>query len=103
MTDIWKEREKALENEYIFKQEQLKIERMRAEAEKAKVEKYCHNHCPKCGEALQAQTFRGVPLDQCPSCRGIWLGPQDLSILAGKDHRTWFDFWFKGEKKEDLP
>lgn len=98
MTDIWKEREKALENEYIFKKEKLQLEKLRADAEKEKLG-VCRNHCPKCGEELQAMTFRGVPLDQCPGCKGIWLGPKDLTILAAKDHRTWFDFWFKGEEK----
>jgi Zn-finger nucleic acid-binding protein len=39
--------------------------------------------------------FRGVPLDKCESCGGVWLGPRDLQILAEKDHRTWFDRWFK--------
>lgn len=97
MTDIWKEREKALENEYIFKREKLLIEKMKEMAEKEKIA-VCRNHCPKCGENLVAMTFRGVPLDQCPGCKGIWLGPKDLEILAAKDHRTWFDFWFKGEE-----
>jgi len=97
MTDIWKEREKALENEYIFKREKLLIEKIKEMAEKEKIA-VCRDHCPKCGEKLVAMTFRGVPLDQCPGCKGIWLGPKDLTILAAKDHRTWFDFWFKGEE-----
>jgi len=43
-------------------------------------------------------TFRGVPLDKCPGCGGVWLGPNDLHILSSKDHRTWFDMWFRGEE-----
>lgn len=97
MTDIWKEREKALENEYIYNREKLLIAKMKEEAEKEKMVG-CRNHCPKCGEQLEAMTFREVPLDQCPGCKGIWLGPKDLEILAQKDHRTWFDFWFKDAK-----
>ncbi|MBE0502841.1 MAG: zf-TFIIB domain-containing protein [Desulfuromonadales bacterium] len=96
MTDIWKEREKALENEYIYKKEQLQITKMKEAADKEKMA-VCRNHCPKCGEKLVEMNFRGVPLDQCPGCKGIWLGPNDLAILAEKDHRTWFDKWFKGE------
>ena len=97
MTDIWKEREKALENEYIYKKEQLQMTKMKEAAEKEKIAT-CRNHCPKCGEKLAVLNFRGVPLDQCPGCKGIWLGPNDLAILAEKDHRTWFDKWFKGEE-----
>jgi Zn-finger nucleic acid-binding protein len=40
--------------------------------------------------------FRDVPLDICPDCGGIWLGARDLEILAEKDHRTWFEKWFRG-------
>jgi len=96
MTDIWKERERALENEYIYKREKLLIEKMKQMAEKEKLS-ICRNHCPKCSEKLVAMDFRGVPLDQCPGCKGIWLGPNDLAILAEKDHRNWFEKWFKGE------
>lgn len=97
MVDIWKEREKALENEYYYKLEKDQIEKLRSASQGKLVGELCHNRCPKCGEPLAAMTFRGVPLDQCPSCKGVWLGPRDLEILASKDHRTWFDKWFKEE------
>jgi hypothetical protein len=48
---------------------------------------------------LEAMAFRGVPLDKCPGCGGVWLGPRDLQLLAEKDHRTWFEKWFKGEEE----
>ena len=98
MTDKWDERTKALENQYIYNEEKEKIERMRESAREQVVREYCHNRCPKCGSAIEAMTFRGVPLDKCPGCGGIWLGPKDLQVLASKDHRSWFDKWFKGEE-----
>lgn len=97
MTDIWKEREKALENEYFVKKEREQIERLRSDEQEKLIREMCRNRCPKCGEVIKPVTFRGVPLDQCPSCKGVWLGPKDLQILAEKDHRTWFDHWFRGE------
>ena len=100
MTNKWEEREKALENQYIYNEEKKKIEQMRESAREEIVKTYCHNRCPKCGGAIEAMTFRGVPLDKCPACGGIWLGPNDLQILASKDHRSWFDKWFKGEGEE---
>lgn len=101
MVDIWKEREKALENEYIYKQEQEKLERLRHQAREQLAHEHCLNRCPKCGEELKALTFRDVPLDQCPGCKGIWLGPNDLQILSAKDHRSWFEKWFKEENNEE--
>jgi hypothetical protein len=98
MTDAWDERRKALENEYFHKIDAKLIEQMRASSREQLVHKLCHNRCPKCGDQLQAMEFRGVPLDKCPGCGGVWLGPRDLQILSEKDHRTWFDRWFGGEE-----
>jgi uncharacterized protein len=99
MKNIWQEREKALENEYIYKQEKAKIEQMKEAAREKITRELCRNRCPKCGDPIQPLTFRGVPLDKCPGCGGIWLGPRDLQILAANDHRTWFEKWFKGEEE----
>lgn len=87
MTNAWDERKKALEEEYFLKKDKDAIAKLKKES--------CLGHCPKCGEKLEEVTFQGVPLDQCPACKGVWLGPQDLKILAQKDHRTWFDRWFQ--------
>lgn len=95
MVDIWKEREKALENEYIYRREKELIAKMKVDARRELIKDLCHNHCPKCGDMIEAVVFRGVPLDKCPSCGGVWLGPNDLQILSEKDHRTWFEKWFK--------
>lgn len=99
MKNIWQEREKALENQYIFKQDRENIERMRAETKEKLIRELCKDRCPKCGDEIEAMTFRGVPLDKCPGCGGVWLGPNDLRILSSKDHRSWFDKWFKGENE----
>ena len=98
MTDIWAERKKALENEYFLKKEKECIERIKKETREELVRELSRDHCPKCGEALEPMTFRGVPLDKCPACGGVWLGPKDLQALAEKDHRTWFEKWFRNEE-----
>jgi ribosomal protein S27AE len=98
MTDAWEERRKALENEYFHKIEARLIEQMRTESREKLVRELCRNRCPKCGDQIQAMDFRGVPLDKCPGCGGVWLGPRDLRLLSEKDHHTWFDRWFKEEK-----
>ncbi len=87
MTDAWDERKKALEEEYFRKKDQEAIAKLQQDK--------CLGHCPKCGTKLEAAVFHDVPLDQCPACHGIWLGPRDLKILARKDHRTWFERWLR--------
>jgi len=101
MKDVWDEREKAFENQYFRDIERKQLEAMKEKMHDSQVRELCKNRCPKCGDEITATTFRGVPLDQCPSCGGIWLGPNDLKILAEKDHRTWFDDWFHAEATQD--
>ncbi|NIQ93717.1 MAG: zf-TFIIB domain-containing protein [Desulfuromonadales bacterium] len=97
MSDAWEERKKAMENEYFYREEKAKIEKMRTDTREKLIRELCSNRCPKCGQVLTQMTFREVPLDKCPDCGGVWLGPNDLQILSEKDHRTWFDRWFKEE------
>jgi uncharacterized protein len=99
MSNIWDERKKALENDYFRKKEQEQIEKLRKDAQEREVSEVCRNRCPKCGNMLEPMTFREVPLDKCQECGGVWLGPKDLQILAEKDHRTWFDKWFRGSEE----
>lgn len=103
MKNIWDEREKAFENQYIYELEKKQSAERKERSHEEQVRALCKNRCPKCGDEIKATTFRGVPLDQCPSCEGIWLGPNDLKMLAEKDHRTWFDTWFKQARKEEVP
>lgn len=90
MTDAWEDRKKALENEFFHKKEQEALAKMKQDAAEAA----CLGRCPKCGKVLEPLTFHGVPLDNCPDCGGVWLGPKDLKVLAAKDHRSWFERWF---------
>jgi hypothetical protein len=100
MTNVWDERRKALENEFFQRLEREKIEKMKETTREQLIRDVCLGRCPKCGEMIKPMTFRGVPLDKCPGCGGVWLGTKDIQLLAEKDHRTWFDKWFRGEEGE---
>ncbi len=100
MKDVWKERENAFENQYIYELEKKQLEETKRQEREQQAVVMSKKRCPKCGEAIVATIFHGVPMDQCPSCHGIWLGPDDFKILASKDHRTWFDIWFNEQEQE---
>ena len=100
MTDAWEERKKALENKYFHDLEKVLIEKIKTETREKLIHEYCLGRCPKCGDPVEAIEFRGVPMDKCVSCGGVWLGPNDLKMLSEKDHRTWFERWFKEEASE---
>lgn len=45
--------------------------------------------CPKCGLSLAEITFRGVKVDKCFGCGGVYLDDGELEQLAGKP--GWFE------------
>jgi Zn-finger nucleic acid-binding protein len=40
--------------------------------------------CAKCGAAMEEVTFRGVRIDKCFACGGVYLDDGELEQLAGK-------------------
>lgn len=40
--------------------------------------------CPKCNADLQKQTDRGVDVEACPQCQGMWLTPAELDQLENE-------------------
>ncbi len=98
MANAWDERKKALEEEYFHKKEREALDKLKEGA----VRDACLGHCPKCGEAIVPITFHDVPMDRCPGCGGVWLGPKDFKILAAKDHRNWFERWFNTHDNDGI-
>ncbi len=45
--------------------------------------------CPKCGVEIEEIMFRGVRVDKCFGCGGVWLDDGELEELAGKP--GWFE------------
>jgi Zn-finger nucleic acid-binding protein len=41
--------------------------------------------CPKCGAEMRAYERRGVTVDQCVGCRGIYLDKGELERLTGAE------------------
>ncbi len=80
------------EEEFFARQE---IEKKRAYADKIKSElvtqereqlKNLHwMRCPKCGMELNTVLFRGVNIDKCFGCNGVFLDNGELEELAGKE------------------
>lgn len=40
--------------------------------------------CPKCQVNLQTQNDRGVEVEACPKCQGMWLTPTELDELENE-------------------
>jgi uncharacterized protein len=80
------------EEEYFAKQE---FERRKkalsetqsrdAEAERQRILTLAKGRCPKCASALVAITFRGVELDKCTGCGGVWFDTGELDRVMAQE------------------
>ena len=81
------------EDEYFVKQdaELIKAERARLDQERANLERKSHYmKCPKCGLELKEITFKGVSIDKCFHCGGMWFDDQEFETLVGHEQTNIF-------------
>jgi hypothetical protein len=80
------------EDEYFARIEQemkKKIEEQKkkqtSEEERAKLRELHFMKCPKCGIDLIEIDFRGMKMDECSACRGIWLDAVEFDAMVKID------------------
>ncbi|GAB6097524.1 hypothetical protein JCM14469_37780 [Desulfatiferula olefinivorans] len=69
-----------------------------AAAEKKKLQEMHHMCCPKCGLKLVAVDYRGIEIDKCTGCEGIWLDAGELEAVSKLDQGK-LSNWFANFKK----
>jgi hypothetical protein len=80
------------EEEYFARQA---IERMKkqaaerqatmAEEEKKQLKELHYMHCPKCGQQLSEIDYKGVKVDRCMHCHGVWLDAGELELVTQRE------------------
>ncbi len=55
------------------------------EEERLRVLAVARERCPKCGAPLVAVPYRGIELDKCSRCQGVWLDFGELEQVAAED------------------
>ena len=85
------------DDDYFARQDQEKIYKLAArkkdEAAKAAAEALRLEHwmrCAKCGNEMETLAFRGVEIEKCPGCGGVYLDRGELEQLAGEDKGSVF-------------
>ncbi|HSA58946.1 MAG TPA: zf-TFIIB domain-containing protein [bacterium] len=80
------------EEEYFAKVEAEKkkrladeIARKLSQEEQRKLKALHWMRCPKCGMELHSIPFKGVTIEKCFSCQGIFLDDGELEKVAGKE------------------
>jgi hypothetical protein len=61
-----------------------------AVAEKTRLKDLHYMSCPKCGMKLLEIDYKGLKLDKCSGCEGIWLDHGELDHIA-KDNTGGFE------------
>jgi hypothetical protein len=82
-----------LEFEEQKKREEEKAAQLEAD-EKKRMKEMHYMHCPKCGMQLIEINYKGIAVDKCSSCEGIWLDAGELEAVS-KFESTGKDKWFK--------
>ncbi len=83
----WKPSEKEeeyfarLEFERKKKQEAEKHAKLASDEKKRLRDLHCM-HCPKCGMELIEIDYKGVKVDKCSECDGIWLDAGELETIS---------------------
>ncbi len=56
-----------------------------SEEERDKLRELHFMKCPKCGMDLIEIDFRGMKMDECSACRGIWLDAGEFDAMIKMD------------------
>jgi hypothetical protein len=85
------------EEEYFAKLEALKLRKLSikardemAEEERKRLKELHWMRCPKCGMKLEVITLKGVQVDKCFACNGLYLDDGELEKITGQE-RGFFD------------
>jgi hypothetical protein len=70
-----------MEYERLKKIEEEKYKKL-AEEEKKRLKELHFMKCPKCGMELIAIDYKGIEVDKCSECEGIWLDAGELEAVS---------------------
>lgn len=85
------------EFEKLKKSEEEKHKKLASE-EKKRLKELHFMHCPKCGMKLVEIDYRGVKIDKCSGCEGVWLDAGELNS-ASQLEKSIMDRFFGALKK----
>ncbi len=68
------------------------------EEEKHKLKELHYMACPKCGMKLIEIDYKGIAVDKCSVCEGVWLDAGELEAIARLE-KGMLDKWFSVFKR----
>ena len=58
--------------------------------------------CPKCQTEMTVKTYKGVEIDRCPSCKGIFLDKGEMEKIEDQQMGAIIDICAYSQKKEEM-
>jgi hypothetical protein len=86
-----------IEFERMKKLEEEKHRKLKEE-DKKRLKELHYMRCPKCGMELIEIDYKGIKVDKCSECEGIWLDAGELEAIS-KFEKTGLDKLFSVFKK----
>jgi hypothetical protein len=96
--DKMREKERAEEDLYFSKRDRELLDKMRGQDEasrEATVRELAVGRCPKCGNRLSGRVIDQISLEECASCRGIWLNRDELAAVSRRESESWLGRLFR--------
>ena len=53
-----------------------------AEEEKKRLKELHYMRCPKCGMELNGVEYKGINIDKCFQCDGVWLDAGEMELIS---------------------
>jgi len=82
------------EEEYFARSEYDRLRKIEAAKqellvgeERRKAQELHYMHCPKCGMSLIEIEYKGIWVDKCAVCEGIWLDAGELESVSQLDKK----------------
>ncbi len=64
------------------KKQETESQKKLADAEKRKAKDLHWMKCPKCGMNLVEIDYKGIKVDKCSACEGVWLDAGEMDAVA---------------------
>lgn len=96
MTSVWESKKSPEEDSsHCKEQDLLEGLRQRLAAQEYEGRKeLSFLRCLRCGEELEEIRFRGIMVERCAKCHGMWIDGDELERLTARARQGWLShFW----------
>jgi DNA repair exonuclease SbcCD ATPase subunit len=96
--DKLRDKERGEEEQHFAKRDRELLEKLRGRTDPAaemRAPEVAQGCCPKCGNRLEMRRVDDVVLEECASCRGIWLCRDEIAKLSRREVESFFGRFFR--------